>query len=106
VITAAKRSELARLVQKVVEVFDRDAFVPTALIDALRYALEDESLVREEVLTVAELAARWKLSRETLRGLIENGHLRAFDVGRGTVHRWRIPAAWVAEGLRGLSRNA
>jgi hypothetical protein len=43
-------------------------------------------------LSSGELAERWGVSASTVRGYIEDGKLAAFDVGRGTVKRWRVTA--------------
>lgn len=44
----------------------------------------------KRVWTPSELAAQWHMSANTVRGLIDDREIAAFNVGRGTVPHWRI----------------
>ena len=44
----------------------------------------------KEILTPGELAAEWHVNVSTVRALIRDGDLEAFNIGLGTQVRWRI----------------
>lgn len=60
------------------------------LIVRLDHAIAQAEPLVDAVLTVSQLAAQWNVSTVTVRGYIDDGQLDAFNVGRGTVARWRI----------------
>ena len=59
--------------------------------------LDDPVSLEERAFDLGELATRWDVSRETVRGLVDVGELRAVDVAGGSVPRWRVFERWVRE---------
>lgn len=60
--------------------------------ERLERALEAVEPIAGKVMTCGALARLWDVSPSTVRGWIEDGVMPgAFNAGRGTVARWRIP---------------
>jgi len=66
----------------------RDLIGPThaRLVEAIALAAP----LSREILTPGELAEAWHVNVSTVRALIRDGDLEAFNIGLGTQVRWRI----------------
>lgn len=64
-----------------------------------RVSEADRQRARSRWLTTRDLAERWGVSMEHVRGLIVGGELRALDVSRDPKksHEYRVHPEWVDE---------
>jgi excisionase family DNA binding protein len=46
--------------------------------------------MQEELLTIAQVSTRLKISREQVDRFIKSGRLVAYDMGSGKQHHWRV----------------
>jgi excisionase family DNA binding protein len=58
-------------------------------------AHENKRSRQSAVYTVAELAARLKVSRQHILNAIEQGELNAVNIGNNKTHFWRVPISEV-----------
>ena len=59
----------------------------------------------EELVPVAELAEKWRCSKNLIYDLIASGQLRSVNLGRGRA-KTRIPESAIADYLKANSRRA